>query len=122
MALKESGEMYLETLYVLSKKLGTVRAIDVCDYMGYSKPSVSRAMGLLKQGEYITIDNNGHITLTPIGFEIATKLYERHTILSEVLVSLGVGKEVATEDACRIEHVISEDTFNAIKLYLESIK
>ncbi len=121
MALKESGEMYLETIYVLSKKMSAVRAIDVCDYMGYSKPSVSRAMGLLKSGGYIVIDADGHITLTPIGLEVAMKLYERHTVLSDILVTLGVDRSVATEDACRIEHVISEDTFNAIKTYLENL-
>lgn len=119
MALQESGEMYLESIYVLSKRGGNVRSIDVCEYMGYSKPSVSRAVGLLKQGGYITVDELGYITLTDFGCEVALKIYERHTILTECLVKLGVGRDVASVDACKIEHVISDDSFEAIKRFIK---
>ena len=115
MAIQESGEMYLETIHILQKKNGQVRAIDISEYMGYSKPSVSRAMGLLKEGGYITIDKEGFITLTDSGLEVAEKIYERHTILSNLLVALGVSPETAAEDACRIEHAISDESFEAIK-------
>ena len=115
MAIQESGEMYLETIHILQKKNGQVRAIDISEHMGYSKPSVSRAMGLLKEGGYITIDKEGSITLTDSGLEVAEKIYERHTILSNLLVALGVSPETAAEDACRIEHAISDESFEAIK-------
>lgn len=115
MALKESGEMYLETIYVLNKKSDSVRSIDVCEYMGYSKPSVSRAVNLLKNSGFINISKEGYLTLTKNGEETAKKLFERHTIISEFLMSLGVDEETATEDACRIEHVISDKSFEAIK-------
>ena len=115
MGIHESGEMYLETIHVLYKKNGHVRSIDVSDHMGYSKPSVSRAMGLLKEGGYITIDKEGFITLTDSGLEVAEKIYERHTILSNLLVALGVSPETAAEDACKIEHAISDESFEAIK-------
>jgi Mn-dependent DtxR family transcriptional regulator len=115
MAIQESGEMYLETIHVLSKKNGQVRSIDISEHMGYSKPSVSRAMGLLKEGGYITIDKEGFITLTDSGLEVAEKIYERHTILSNLLVALGVSPETAAEDACKIEHAISDESFEAIK-------
>lgn len=115
MALQESGEMYLETILVLSRKSSYVRAIDVGEYMGYSKPSVSRAMGLLKAGHYITVDDLGGIHLTDAGREVAERIYERHTYLTRFLVGLGVNPEVAAEDACRIEHVISSESFHAIK-------
>lgn len=115
MHLQESGEMYLETIYILSKKNGYVRAIDVSEYMGFSKPSVSRAMGLLKTGGYVTADEHGYLSLTDIGLETAEKIYERHTVLTDLLVRLGVDEETAAEDACRIEHVISEKSFQAIK-------
>lgn len=121
MALQESGEMYLETIYVLSQKGGTVRSIDICEHLGYSKPSVSRAVGLLKNGGYITVSHEGYITLTDLGIEISQKLFERHTVLSRVLMQLGVDEATATEDACRIEHVISEKSFNALKKYIENI-
>ena len=121
MALLESGQMYLETIFVLSKKSAFVRSIDIVEYMGYSKPSVSRAVGLLKNGGYIAVDKDGYITLTPDGLEVAESLYERHTLLSNLLVTLGVSKEVATEDACRIEHVISNESFEAIKNYVTKI-
>lgn len=121
MALQESGEMYLETIYVLSQKGGTVRSIDICEHLGYSKPSVSRAVGLLKNGGYITVSHEGYITLTDLGIEISQKLFERHTVLSRVLMQLGVDEATATEDACRIEHVISEKSFNALKKYIQNI-
>ncbi len=122
MFLQESGEMYLETIYILSKRLTAVRAIDVGEYMGFSKPSVSRAVGLLKNGGYITVDNDGHIELTVIGIEVAEKMYERHTVLTDFLVALGVNRECATEDACKIEHDISDKSFDAIKAYIERNK
>ena len=121
MQLKESGEMYLETIYVLSKKNPFVRAIDVGEYMGYSKPSVSRAMGLLKEGGYVTSDKDGHLKLTDLGAEVAEKTYDRHTTLSAYFESLGVSKDVATADACKIEHVISDETFEAIKNHSKDI-
>lgn len=115
MQLQESGEMYLETIFVLSKKSNCVRSIDIVEYMGYSKPSVSRAVNLLKNGGFINIDKDGHITLTNAGYEVADKMYERHTLITEFLVRLGVDEETATEDACKIEHVISDKSFEAIK-------
>lgn len=122
MRLQESGEMYIETIYVLSKKSTFVRAIDVSEYMGYSKPSVSRAIGLLKKGEFITVNEDGHISLTESGLEVAEKLYERHTLLSGFLMAIGVDEQTATDDACKIEHVISDKTFEAIKNYAQNIK
>lgn len=119
MNLQESGQMYLESILVLSRRGKSVRSIDVCEYMGYSKPSVSRAMGLLRQGNYITVDGEGHITLTEAGREIAEKIYERHTILTDLLIRLGVDEETASEDACKIEHNISDKSFNAIKRYID---
>lgn len=115
MHLQESGEMYLESIYVLSRRNPHVRAIDVGEYMGYSKPSVSRAMGLLKSGGYVSVDENGFITLLPAGKEVAEKIYERHTLLTSFLVRLGVSEETAGEDACRLEHVLSDESFEAIK-------
>ena len=115
MRLQESGEMYLESIYVLTKNNPHVRAIDVGEYMGYSKPSVSRAMGLLKSGGYVSVDESGFITLLPPGREVAEKIYERHTLLTSFLVRLGVSKEIASEDACRLEHVLSDESFEAIK-------
>lgn len=122
MFLQESGEMYLETIYILSKEQAVVRSIDVGEYMGFSKPSVSRAVGLLKNGGYIIVDPDGHITLTEEGIDVAEKMYERHTLLTDFLVSLGVNKETATEDACKIEHDISDESFEAIKKYIEGKK
>lgn len=119
MQLKESGEMYLETIYVLSKKSGFVRSIDVCEKIGYSKPSVSRAMGILRDGGYITMDKDGALKLTASGKDIAERTFERHTVLSELFERLGVDKEVAVADACKIEHVISEETFSALKQHLK---
>lgn len=122
MHIQESGEMYLETIHVLYKKTGSVRAIDVGEHMGYSKPSVSRAMGILKNAGYIEVDNHGFITLTDAGLEIANKMYERHTLLTELLMLLGVDKDTATDDACKIEHHISEQSFDAIKSFVEKNK
>ena len=119
MALHESAEMYLETIYELSQKQSSVRSIDVAEAMGYSKPSVSRAVGLLKQGGYLVMDKDGFLTLTESGIAIAKKIFERHTILSLMLTSLGVSKETAAEDACKIEHVISDETFDDIKAHLD---
>lgn len=115
MGLQESGEMYLETILILSQKQSSVRSIDVGEYMGFSKPSVSRAVHLLEEGDYIYIDKEGHITLTDTGLKVAEKIYERHTILTDVLLCLGVDEETASADACKIEHVISDKTFAAIK-------
>ena len=119
MNLHESGQMYLETILVLSKSLPSVRSIDIVEHMGYSKPSVSRAMGLLKNGGFIRIDDDGYITLTDEGREVAETIYERHTILTEALMKLGVDHQTASEDACKIEHAISDRSIAAIKRYLE---
>lgn len=119
MQLQESAEMYLETIYILSRQKNAVRSIDIAEYMNYSKPSVSRAVGLLKQGGYIIVNEDGFITLTGTGLAAAAKIYERHTIISTVLEMLGVGHDAAVEDACRIEHVISDESFEAIKAHLE---
>ena len=119
MPIYESGEMYLETIHILLKQQGQVRSIDVAEYMGYSKPSVSRARGLLRQGGYIEVDKDGYITLTQSGQELARKIYERHTILSRMLTALGVSPETAAEDACRLEHAISDESFEAIKRHVE---
>ncbi|MBR2907231.1 MAG: metal-dependent transcriptional regulator [Clostridia bacterium] len=118
MSIHESGEMYLETIYVLTRERSGVRSIDVCEHMGYSKPSVSRAVNLLKSGGFILIDKSGYITLTESGLEIGKKIYERHTLLSSLLVRLGVPEEIAAEDACKMEHAISDESFEAIKRYI----
>ena len=119
MHIQESGEMYLETIFVLQKKNNHVRAVDVAEYMGYSKPSVSRAMGLLKKGGFIEIAPDGAIALTDSGYAVAEKIYERHTLLSRLLVSLGVNEKTAMEDACKIEHNISDESFEAIKKHVQ---
>ena len=119
MHIQESGEMYLETIYVLTLESSYVRAVDVGDKLGYSKPSVSRAMGLLKNGGYINIAQDGNITLTDIGRETAEKIYDRHSTLTEFLLGLGVDEDTASADACRIEHVISDTAFLRIKEYLK---
>ena len=118
MALLESGEMYLETILILSRQRSFVRSVDVSEHMGYSKPSVSRAVGLLKQGGYITIDPDGHIHLTETGLQTAEKIIGRHTLLTKMLISLGVDPETASADACKMEHIISDTTFNAIKNHM----
>ena len=115
MHLQESGEMYLETILILSKKPGAVRSVDVGEYMGYSKPSVSRAIGLLKGGGYVSVDDDGFLTLTDAGREIAEKIYERHEFLTKFLVHIGVDAETAAEDACKLEHNISDASFTALK-------
>ena len=115
MSVHESGEMYLEAILVLWKKNGFVRSIDVSEYLGYSKPSVSRAMGILRSGNYITVEKDGAITLTEAGLAIAEKIYERHTVLSRLLMQLGVSEETAVADACKMEHALSDESFEAIK-------
>ena len=115
MHIQESGEMYLETIYILSEKTGAVRSIDVGEYMGYSKPSVSRAVGILKKGGYLLMDKDGYLTLTESGLAVAKKIYERHTLLTDFLIRLGVNEKTAVEDACKIEHDISDETFEALK-------
>ena len=119
MALLESGEMYLETIYVLSQQSSNVRAINVGEYMGYSKPSVSRALGLLKEEGLIKKDSHGYLKLTEAGNILAKRIYERHTVLTRLFINLGVDEETASEDACRIEHYISDTTFNAIKAHMK---
>ena len=115
MNLQESGEMYLESIYVLLKERANVRSIDVVEYMNFSKPSVSRAIGLLRGGGYVTVSPDGYLGVTDIGRAVAEKMYERHQIISSYLISLGVPEDVATADACKIEHVISDESFEAIK-------
>ena len=118
MAMLESGEMYLETIYILSQKTPVVRAIDVGEYMGFSKPSVSRAVGLLKKDGYIVTDEAGSLKLTEAGEEKARSIYDRHTVLTKLFVRLGVDEETAATDACRIEHYMSDRTFDAIKAHM----
>lgn len=122
MILQESGEMYLESILVLSQKRPVVRSVDVADYFGYSKPSISRAMGLLKNGGFIMVGEDGALTLTDVGRDVAEKIYERHTVLTAMLMHLGVDPEIASEDACKIEHHISDTTFEAIKRFSEQLK
>ena len=119
MSLHESGQMYLETIFVLSKESKYVRAIDVGEHLGYSKPSVSRAMSILKKDGYVVVDSDGYLLLTESGRQVAESMYCRHTVISRLLVRLGVDEEIAAEDACRIEHVISEESFAAMKAHLE---
>ena len=122
MNLQESGEMYLESIYVLSKEKASVRSIDVSEYLGYSKPSVSRAIGLLKEGGYVTTAQDGSLSLTDAGYALAKKIYDRHTALTDFLMMLGVSEETASEDACRIEHDISDESFEAIRRFAENGK
>lgn len=118
MSLNESGEMYLETIYILHQKNSHVRSLDIAEYMGYSKPSISRAVGLLKKENYILVDSDGYITLTKAGNDIASKIYDRHTTLTKALMLLGIDEKTAAEDACKIEHDISEKSFMAIKQHI----
>ena len=118
MALQESGEMYLETIYVLSKGGKEVHSIDVGEHMGYSKPSVSRAISLLKEKGFVITDEEGCLLLTPAGREVAAKIHERHTLLTRLFIKLGVPEEIAADDACKMEHVISDQTFEALKAFL----
>ena len=122
MAIQESGEMYLETIRILQEKTGHVRSTDIAEHMGFSKPSVSRAVGLLKSGGFIQVEKDGGITLTEEGQAVANKIYERHTILTDLLVALGVSGETAAADACKIEHAISDESFEAIKNHLSKYK
>ncbi|MBE6999210.1 MAG: metal-dependent transcriptional regulator [Clostridia bacterium] len=117
MQLQESGEMYLESIYVLCKQHGSVRSVDVAEYMGFSKPSVSRAIGILKNGGYLTVDKKGSLLLTEEGLAVAENIYRRHTVLTTFLTTLGVDPMVASADACKLEHVISEETFEALCRY-----
>jgi Mn-dependent DtxR family transcriptional regulator len=119
MSVHESGEMYLEAIYVLQEKTGFVRSVDVSEYLGYSKPSVSRAVGILKNGEYILVDTDGGITLTEKGLEVARKIYARHTLLTNLLVRIGVSQETAAADACKLEHAISDESFAALQRYAQ---
>ena len=118
MALQESGEMYLETIYVLSQQQTAVRSIDVAEYMGFSKPSVTRGLSLLQEEGLIKKDDNKYIKLTEAGKILASRIYERHTVLTRLFMNLGVDEKTATDDACRIEHYISDTTFNAIKAHM----
>jgi Mn-dependent DtxR family transcriptional regulator len=122
MGIQESGEMYLESIYLLTRSRDRVRSIDVCEHMGYSKPSVSRAVSNLKKTEYITVNEDGYITLTEKGRAHAEKIFERHTLVTELLIRLGVSPEIAAEDACRIEHHISDESFEALKKHAEQYK
>lgn len=121
MHIQESGEMYLESIYVLSQQSAQVRSVDVGEYLGYSKPSVSRAVGLLRAGGYLVMDKDGLLTLTETGLQIAKKIYERHTLISQLLERLGVSPQVAAADACKIEHAISDESFEAIKAYVQTL-
>ena len=122
MKIQQSAENYIETIFVLTKRNGVVRSIDIANELGFSKPSVSVAMKSLRENGYIDVMGDGHIILLEEGKKIAEKLYERHTVLTNALISLGVPEEIAAEDACKIEHILSEETFNAIKKYCDSIK
>ncbi len=122
MSIQESGEMYLESILVLSKKNPNVRAIDISEYMGFSKPSVSRALGLLKSGGFVIVSEHGFLTLTKEGRAIAEKIYERHTEITNFLTLIGVDEEIASQDACKMEHVISDESFLAIKKQVELLK
>lgn len=118
MALQESGQMYIEAIYVLLQRTPNVRSVDVAEYLQYSKPSVSRAVGLLKKEGLIRMDDAGYLQLTEAGLSLGKQIYERHTVLTELFVNLGVDRETAVEDACRIEHYISEKTFSAVKEHM----
>lgn len=122
MAIQESGEMYLETILILSEKLKLVRSLDVAQEMNFSKPSVSRAIGILKNEGYVQVDEQGGLNLTTEGKKTAQKIYERHVVLTQMLVKLGVDEKTAAEDACKIEHHISDKTFKALKKHLQAPK
>ena len=110
--------MYLETIYILTEQNPNVRSIDICEHMGFSKPSVSRAVGLLKTGGYISVDKDGYISLTDVGREVAVKMYDRHKLLTDFLIGLGVDEDIAVTDACKIEHHISDESFEALKRHI----
>lgn len=122
MSIKESGEMYLETIYILSQQEGEVRSMDVASYMNFSRPSVSRGVGLLKKSGHVTADKDGYLKLTDKGLKLAKKVYERHVVLSDLLERIGVEPETAAADACKIEHVISDESFDALKRYVAQIE
>ena len=122
MPIQESGEMYIETIFILTKENDNVRSIDVCERMGYSKPSVSRAIGILKRNGYITVDSSGYISLTQNGIKVAERMYERHTILTKFLEKLGVPQDIAVSDACKMEHILSDESFDAMKKHLNNNK
>ena len=121
MQIRESAEDYLEAILYLSKTHEHVRSIDVVHHLGFSKPSVRVYLKNLRINGYINTDTNGHITLTDEGMSIATKIYERHQVLTDILVKLGVTKEVALEDACRLEHALSDESFDALKKYYTNV-
>ncbi len=121
MSVHESGEMYLEAIYVLHKDRGFVRSVDVSEYLNYSKPSVSRAMGILRSGGYITVESDGSISLTETGYAIAEKIFARHTLLTRLLIRIGVSPETAAADACKMEHAISDESFEALKKYAAEV-
>ena len=122
MKINESGEMYLENILVLRDKLGRVRSIDIVNYTGYSKPSISRALGNLRREEMVSVDESGYITLSEKGEARARKIYERHLILSDFFKYIGVDDEVASSDACKIEHDLSDETFEKIKTFIEGLR
>ena len=122
MHLQESGEMYLETIYTLTQTKAAVRSIDVCEHMGFSKPSVSRAIGLLKAGGFVEVDKKGYLTLTEQGRAVAERTVERHTLLKSLFIRLGVEESIADADACKIEHHISDETMAALKRHLDNLK
>ncbi len=122
MSLHESGEMYLETILILTQRGKPVHSIDVAKHMNFSKPSVSRAIGILRDGGFVTVDDHGHLILTPSGLEVAEKIYERHNVLTEFLMELGVDEQTAAADACKIEHDISDKSFDLIKKHVREIK
>ena len=122
MQIQESGEMYLETIYILTQQKGHVRSVDISEYMNYSKPSVSRAVGILKYGGYIQVEADGSLLLTETGLEIGKKIYQRHNLLNKVLIQLGVSPAQAAEDACKIAHAISDETFQALQRHLNMDK
>lgn len=121
-SIHESGEMYLEAILVLNQKNGFTRSVDVGEYLGYSKPSVSRAMSILRSGGYVQVEDNGGLVLTNSGREIAEKIFERHTLLSQLLMALGVPEGTAIADACKMEHAISDESFQALKRHMEQMK
>lgn len=121
MSLHESGEMYLETIYVLSQKKGSVRSIDVAEYMEFSKPSVSRAISVLKADGFVFADESGLLHLTEQGMEVATTMYTRHVALTDFLMKIGVSEQIAAQDACKMEHAISEETFAAVCAHIETL-
>ena len=120
MHIQESGEMYLETILVLSKKMPAVRSVDISEYMNFSKPSVSRAVGILKKGGYVNMDENGYLHLTETGLMVAEKIYQRHNLLKDFLLRLGVDEQIASDDACKIEHHISDETYEAILRHMQN--